>query len=55
MDIPAVCCGKPCSVVYMTRGPLTGGWMYLLRWADGSETWLDAQFVQLVPAHSEGY
>ncbi len=55
MDIPAVCCGKPCSVVYMTRGPLTGCLMYLLRWADGSETWLAAQFVQLVPAHSEGY
>ena len=49
MNQPAECCGKPCSVVYMTRGPLTGGWMYLLRWADGSETWLDAQFVQLVP------
>jgi hypothetical protein len=49
MNQPAECWGKPCGVVYMTRGPLTGCLMYLLRWADGPETWLAAQFVQLVP------
>ena len=47
MSQPAVCCGKPCPVVWMARGPYSGELLCLLRWPEGAETWVGFQFVQL--------